>query len=84
MYGGAGLLLLAAVGGFWVLERAASHRGELQRVGRILGSLVIILSLLGVACTIWYKASGKYGHGLYGKAWKCPYAQKALRSAPDR
>ena len=47
---GLGILLLAAVAGYWVLERATGRRGQLQKVGLMLGSIVIVVSLLGVAC----------------------------------
>jgi len=50
-YGG-GMLLLAAVGGYWVLERAETHKGVLRRVGQFLGWLIIIVSFTGAALTI--------------------------------
>jgi len=64
VYGGIGLLLLTAVAGYWVLERASKHKGDLQKVGYALGSIVIVLSLFGVICQVWHVSSGK-GH--YGK-----------------
>jgi len=69
---GVGVLLLAAVGGYWVLERAATHKGNLKRIGQLLGVAIIIVSLLGVACKVWYAATCPPGSG--GKAWSCPFA----------
>ena len=51
-YGG-GMLLLAAVAGYWVLERAESHQGLLRKVGHFLGWLIIIVSFVGVAFTVF-------------------------------
>ena len=53
---GAGILLLTAVAGYWVLERADTHKGDLKRVGKVLGWLIIVVSIAGVACNVWYVA----------------------------
>ena len=55
-------LLLAAVAGYWVLERAETHKGDLRRVGKGLGWLIIIVSLVGVACTVWYVTKYQMGY----------------------
>lgn len=52
VYGVEGLLL-AAIGGYWVLERASAQKGQLRQVGLFLGSLVIVMSLLGVLAEVW-------------------------------
>ena len=70
MLHGVGILLLAAVGGFWVYERGLSHKGELKRIGRILGAFIIIVSMIGVVCKVWYLTSG---HGDMGKTGKGLY-----------
>ena len=54
---GAGPLLFAAVAGYWVLERAEKHKGNLQRVGQVLGWAIILISLTGVACRVWSSAT---------------------------
>ena len=74
-----GVLLLSSVGGYWVLERASGHRGRLKQVGQLLGGLIIIVSLIGVACRVWCLATGTAGFGPAGKAggWRCPFAAKA-------
>jgi hypothetical protein len=66
--GGAGFWLLAAVGGYWVLERAESHKGQLRRVGKLLGSIIIVLSLLGIVCGAWSACRGE--------GWSCPFGGK--------
>jgi hypothetical protein len=76
---GTGLLLLAAVGGYWVLERAASHKGNLKRVGQILGAVIIIVSLIGVACKVWCAATCPPGS--MGKGGWCPFTSKAPASS---
>lgn len=37
MVHGVELLLVSAIGGYWVLERAETHKGQLRSVGRMLG-----------------------------------------------
>jgi len=76
MVSGAGILLLSAIGGYWVLERASGHRGRLKQVGQILGGLIIIVSLIGVACRVWGYTTGNAG------GWQCPFAAKAPSTAP--
>ena len=71
-----GVLLLTAVAGYWVLERAASHKGNLKNVGQLLGAAIIIISLVGVACKIWCAAKCPTGM----KGGFCPYMSK---SAPE-
>ena len=79
--GGTGTLLLAAVGGYWVLERASKQKGNLQRIGQVVGGLVILSSLIGVACRVWYVATCPPGDS--GTKWFCPFTSKtSSKSAP--
>ena len=70
---GSGILLLTAVAGYWVLERASSHKGQLQKVGFFVGSFVIVASLVGVICTVWRLGTGK--------SWMCPLGGKMDKGA---
>lgn len=73
---GVGVLLLAAVAGYWVLERAETHKGDLRRVGKGLGWLIIVASLIGVVCKVWCYAgypSGAMGMGKRG--FMCPFSK---------
>ena len=54
MIEGVGVLLVSSIGGYWVLERAVTHKGPLRRVGQWLGAIIIVTSVVGVACKIWY------------------------------
>ena len=76
MVHGIGVLLLGAIGGYWVLERAATHKGQLKQVGQLVGGLVILLSLAGAALQIWNLASGSGPFCPMGKSGKgtllCP------------
>ena len=83
---GVGVLLLAAVAGYWVLERAERQRGALKRVGRLVGSIVIVVSVLGVACHVWSLAtgaSGWYPFGTSSKGLYCPYHGKLSPLPPS-
>ena len=70
MLHGTGFLLLTTVAGYWVLERAESHKGTLRRVGKLIGWVVIVGSLVGVACRFCPKYS-------------CPFSPKSSPSAPN-
>ena len=73
-------LLLAAVGGYWVLERAETHKGQLRKVGQFLGALIIASSLIGAVCRVWSIGTGKAFCPTH-KGWQCPYPAKAM--APE-
>jgi hypothetical protein len=68
---GVGMLLLTAVAGYWVLERASTHKGQLQKVGFAVGSLILVISLLGMICSVWCMKSGSSG--------MCPFGGKMGR-----
>ena len=65
---GAGLFLVSTVAGYWVLERAETHKGSLKKLGRFLGWDIIIGGLCGAvrSITCW---SGMMGGSKRG--W-CP------------
>lgn len=74
MYGhGVVGLLLTAVAGYWVLERASAHKGQLQKVGYFVGSLVIVASLMGLIASVWCFGADK--------GWMCPFGGKMGRGA---
>ncbi|PIQ84301.1 MAG: hypothetical protein COV75_02985 [Candidatus Omnitrophica bacterium CG11_big_fil_rev_8_21_14_0_20_63_9] len=79
---GIGILLLSAVAGYWVLERSALHKGQLKRVGQFVGWLVIVVSVVGIACRVWCLASGNSGWCSMGKGWKGGYCPLTSKSAP--
>ncbi len=68
---GAEVLLVAAVAGYWVLERAETHKRGLKRVGRWLGWSIIAVSLVGVACRVVMIVAGACS----GKPF-CPFVPK--------
>jgi len=72
---GIGLLLVTAAAGYWVLERAETHKGDLRRVGKVLGWLIIVSSLIGVVCRVWGYATCPPGATGMGKQWFCPFTK---------
>ena len=73
-----GILMLSAVAGYWVLERAESRKKGLKRAGRFVGWFVIICSVVGVACHV--SSLIACGHGycpMPGKKAMCPFTGKA-------
>ena len=68
------VLLFGAAAGYWVLERASAHKGSLKRTGEVLGWVMIITSLAGLACGVWAAASGRCAPG--GKGAMCPFSSK--------
>ena len=56
---GVALLLLSSAVGYWVLERSSSQKKDLKTIGQVVGTLIIAISFLGVACKIYGLATGK-------------------------
>ena len=54
---GAGLLLLAAVGGYWVLERATSQTGLFRLLSMIVGLIIIVFGITGASCHVMSRIS---------------------------
>ncbi len=81
MGGGVALLLFTAIGGFWVIERALNHKGQLKKFGMFLGSLIILMSLLGALGQMAMICSWKkqHGFGMMGKG-SCPFTGSAAQS----
>jgi hypothetical protein len=82
---GVAVLLLTTLAGYVVLERAENHKGELRRMGRFLGSIVIVVSLVGVVCNIFALMgcpSGMcptgMGKGMGKRGSWCPFSHKAM------
>ena len=69
---GIGVLLLSTVGGYWVLERASSHKGRLRQAGQIIGGVIVAVSLIGVACRVWCLVSSTLSCKTQA-AWRCPF-----------
>ena len=72
-------LLLTAVAGYWVLERSQEHKGNLKRVGQLLGVAIIVLSFLGLICAMWYPGKP----GVMGKGGLCPFGFGKSYPAPS-
>ena len=87
MVHGTGMLLLTTIGGYLVLERAEGHKGSLRRIGRILGTAIVVISLLSIACGVWC-ASGScpmFGSRMMARKTYCPVAGMGMKgmSMPD-
>ena len=76
MGSGSGVWLLSVIGGYWMLERAETHKGELRRIGRLLGGGIIIASLLGLILHGWTACQWMKGRG--GAGWSCPFTHKSM------
>lgn len=82
---GIGVLLFAVIGGYWLLERASSQKGQLKQVGMFLGSLVIVASVAGIVLQFWgMGACGmrKYHGGMMGKKAGCCLMGGADKAGP--
>ena len=68
-----GLLLISSAVGYWVLERAHREKGALKTVGQWLGAIIIVVSLAGVACSV-YAIAQRHGFcPMPGKMGACPF-----------
>ncbi|MBI4355410.1 MAG: hypothetical protein HY597_03020 [Candidatus Omnitrophica bacterium] len=69
----AGLLLISAASGYWVLERASREKGTLKAVGQWVGAIIIFVSLTGVFCGVYTIAKNRGWCPLPGKMGACPF-----------
>jgi len=80
-----GMLLIAAVAGYWLLERSIKQRGRMKPFGKLLSAFIITVSLIGVICQLTCVTSyGKFGNCRIGKGktgWSCPLAHKQAAPA---
>lgn len=69
-----GVLLFAVIGGYWLLERGLTHKGQMKQLGLILGSVIIVISLVGVVAQAWSLGTCRGSHGgmMGKKAGWCP------------
>ena len=74
---GVSLLLISAAAGYWVLTMAGKEKGGVKQLGRWLGLILIVVSLLGAACKVYCLTNCPKGKaGWMGKA--CPFTGKGM------
>ena len=71
MQGAAGLLISAAAG-YLVLERADKHKGSIRRIGYLVGTLIVMASIIGLACTVSCQATGWGSSNMMKRGGYCP------------
>ena len=75
MGGGIGALLIASAAGYWVLTQAGKERGREKQIGRLLGLLIIVVSLGGALYKVYVLSACR------GMA--CPVTGKGLMRMPS-
>ena len=77
---GVSALLVTSAVGYWVLTLAAKEKEGTKKLGHLVGLIIIVVSLLGVACKVYYQisaCSGKYG--MMGRGgMSCPFTGKQM------
>ena len=82
MVHGVAPLLISAAAGYWVVTQAAGQKARVKKLGQILGWAIVLVSVAGASCKLYYMATGQPfgGKGIYcpwgGKA--CPFAPKSM------
>ena len=77
---GVALLLLSAAAGYWVLERAEGQKKNLKQIGQLVGGLIIVISLLGVACKVYYLMKGT--KMVCPSGMGCPFMSRPQQQQP--
>ena len=68
--------LIALGVGYMVFLNASKEKGSTRQIGRIIGALIVVLSILSGICM----AKCKMGTcSMYGKAPMCPITSKSLK-----
>ena len=70
LHGVSDLLITAAVG-YWVVTQAQKEKGQIKKLGQLLGIIIVFISLVGAGCRIYCFAKSSP----IGKM-ACPYTGK--------
>ncbi len=73
-----GILMISAAAGYWVLTLAAKEKGRVKMLGKVLGLVIILVSVLGSACKICYFMN--CSRGMKGA---CPFTGKMMAPAME-
>jgi len=83
------LLLIALGFGFKIFaEASANNKKSVKQLGRLIGIIIMVISLFGTICTVWCAAKcGLTGYGSYfcplgGKGGKAGYRMAGKRMCP--
>lgn len=77
-------LLISAAAGYWVLTSSGSQKGRIKTLGQWLGLIIVVVSLVGAACKLYYITTGASGKGYLcpsGKA--CPFSPRMSSPVPQ-
>jgi len=77
---GVSVLLITSAVGYWVLTTSEKEKGQVKKVGRLLALIIILVSLVGVACRAISFARAK-GYCPAG-TMSCPFTGKSASSQP--
>ncbi len=65
-------LLIAAAAGYWVLTISQKERGRIKQLGQWLGLVIVLLSVAGAACKLYYTLTCQIT-GACPAGLKCPF-----------
>ena len=82
MLHGVGELLITTAVGYWVLSRADDQKGEMRRIGRFLGVVIIVVSLVGLICAAWNAIGGDAWCSMGKGGGLCPFMGKPRMHQP--
>ena len=69
---GVAVQFISAAAGYWVLTQASKERGRIKQLGQFLGLLIVVVSLVGVGCKLYYLMNSQ---GFPG-GMSCPFFKK--------
>ena len=74
-------LLFSAAAGYWVITLASKEKPRVKQLGVLVGLIILVVSLGGIACTLYCRMScGKGGSSFRGM--KCSYMKQQPPMAP--
>jgi len=80
---GCALGLIALGVGYLVFLNASKEKGNLRMAGRIIGAVIIVVSVLGAICAVKCKMGGGTCP-MMGDKMMCPISAKTLAEAPQQ
>lgn len=79
---GIGGLLIAAAAGYWVLTLATKEKNQVKKLGQLVGTIILAVSLGAVGLSVYCWAtrcptSGKWGYSSGKMACPMPMSEKS-------
>lgn len=75
-------LMISSAVGYWVLTQSEKEKNRVKKLGQLLGLGIILISVFGIACKVYYGAKACQAMG--GGSMMCPFTGKSAPPATQK